>query len=149
MQCNSHITLPSDMPSAAQCHPVGCHGLCGRVGSPPSFELCTDHGRLRFFFGKTEAVDLNWLKVTPWLKSVIELYRPSDRRLSAKLVPTFADGGVAWSVWRIPYGHNLCFLDRTSLEHSHKVLHKNTRTKHFTRSLARSTSLEHSHKVLH
>jgi hypothetical protein len=28
--------------------------------------------------------------------------------------------GVAWSVRRIPCGHN---LDRTSLEHSHKTLH--------------------------
>jgi hypothetical protein len=28
---------------------------------------------------------------TPWPQSESELYRPSDRRLSAKLVPTFAD----------------------------------------------------------
>jgi hypothetical protein len=28
-------------------------------------------------------------KLTPWPESAIELYRPSDRRLSAKLVPTF------------------------------------------------------------
>jgi hypothetical protein len=27
--------------------------------------------------------------ITPWPKSASELYRPSDRRLSAKLVPTF------------------------------------------------------------
>jgi hypothetical protein len=32
-------------------------------------------------------------KQTPWLQSASELYRPSGRRLSAKLVPTFADGG--------------------------------------------------------
>jgi hypothetical protein len=31
---------------------------------------------------------LNW---TPWPESASELYRSSDRRLSAKLVPTFAD----------------------------------------------------------
>jgi hypothetical protein len=31
--------------------------------------------------------------------------------------------GVAWSVRRIPYDRNLGFLDRTSLEHSHKALH--------------------------
>jgi hypothetical protein len=30
--------------------------------------------------------------------------------------------GVAWSVRRLPYGRNLGSLDRTSLEHSHKVL---------------------------
>jgi hypothetical protein len=33
-----------------------------------------------------------------------ELYRPSDRLLSAKLVPTFADKGVTWSAQRIPHG---------------------------------------------
>jgi hypothetical protein len=33
-------------------------------------------------------------KKTPWPESASELYRPSDRRLSAKLVPTFAHGGV-------------------------------------------------------
>jgi hypothetical protein len=32
-------------------------------------------------------------KKTPWPEFGSELYRPSDRRLSAKLVPTFADGG--------------------------------------------------------
>jgi hypothetical protein len=29
--------------------------------------------------------------LTPWPESTRELYRPSDRRLSAKLMPTFAD----------------------------------------------------------
>jgi hypothetical protein len=33
----------------------------------------------------------NILKKTPWPESASELYHPSDRRLSAKLVPTFAD----------------------------------------------------------
>jgi hypothetical protein len=32
-----------------------------------------------------------------WLESASELYRPSDRLLSAKLVPTFADRGVSSS----------------------------------------------------
>jgi hypothetical protein len=36
-------------------------------------------------------------KQTPWLESARELYRPSDRRLSTKLVPTFADRGVSRS----------------------------------------------------
>jgi hypothetical protein len=30
-------------------------------------------------------------KKTPWRESASELDRPNDRRLSAKLVPTFAD----------------------------------------------------------
>jgi hypothetical protein len=34
-------------------------------------------------------------ETTPWLWSASELYRPSERRLSAKLVPTFADRGVS------------------------------------------------------
>jgi hypothetical protein len=33
--------------------------------------------------------------LSPWLESASELYRPSDRRLSAKLMPTFADIGVS------------------------------------------------------
>jgi hypothetical protein len=41
------------------------------------------------------------------------LYRPSDRRLSAKLVPTFAD--IESHVVSVtgPYGRILCFLDRS------------------------------------
>jgi hypothetical protein len=33
-------------------------------------------------------------KQTPWPESASELYRPSDRRMSAKLVSTFTDRGV-------------------------------------------------------
>jgi hypothetical protein len=33
------------------------------------------------------------LSETPWPESASELYPPSDRRLSAKLGPTFADRG--------------------------------------------------------
>jgi hypothetical protein len=36
-------------------------------------------------------------KQTPWHESPNELYRPSDRRLSAKLVPSFAVRGVSRS----------------------------------------------------
>jgi hypothetical protein len=32
---------------------------------------------------------------TPWPESASELYRPSDRRLSAKLVSAFVDRGVS------------------------------------------------------
>jgi hypothetical protein len=34
---------------------------------------------------------------TPWPESASELYRQSERRLSAKLVPTFADRGLSRS----------------------------------------------------
>jgi hypothetical protein len=39
-------------------------------------------------------------------------YRPSDRRLSAKLVPTFADRGCHVVSVTDPYGRILGFLDR-------------------------------------
>jgi hypothetical protein len=41
----------------------------------------------------------------------MELYRPTDRRLSAKLVPNLRKNGVAWSAQRIPTAVNLGFLD--------------------------------------
>jgi hypothetical protein len=52
-------------------------------------------------------------KKTPWSESVSELYRPSDRCLSAKWLPTFADKG--WHVVSVtdPYGRILGFLDRS------------------------------------
>jgi hypothetical protein len=49
---------------------------------------------------------------TPWSESASELYRPSDRRLSAKLMSTFADREVSRSQRDgSPYGRNLGFLD--------------------------------------
>jgi hypothetical protein len=44
---------------------------------------------------------------------VRELYRPSDCRLSAKLVPTFADRGCDVVSVTDPYGRILGFLDRS------------------------------------
>jgi hypothetical protein len=49
-------------------------------------------------------------KQTPWLESASELYRPSDRRLSAHLVPTFADRGRRVVSATDPHGCNLGFL---------------------------------------
>jgi hypothetical protein len=46
-------------------------------------------------------------KQTPWLWSASELYRPSDRRLSAKLVQTLANRGC-----RVVSAVNFGFLDR-------------------------------------
>jgi CBS-domain-containing membrane protein len=51
-------------------------------------------------------------KKTPWPESASELYRPSDRRLSEKLVPTFADRGCHVVNVTDPYGRILGFLDR-------------------------------------
>jgi hypothetical protein len=55
-----------------------------------------------------------WLEssVHRYLKtSLSELYRPSDRRLSAKLVLTFADRGFHVVSVTDPCGHILGFLD--------------------------------------
>jgi hypothetical protein len=46
-------------------------------------------------------------------KSANELYRLSDRRLLAKLVPTFADRGCHVVSMTNPYGRILGFLDRS------------------------------------
>jgi hypothetical protein len=54
------------------------------------------------------------LELTPWHESVSELYRPSDRRLSAKLVQTFADSGCHVVSAMNPYSCNLDFLDWSS-----------------------------------
>jgi hypothetical protein len=52
-------------------------------------------------------------KQTLWSQSASELYRPSDRRLSPKLVPTFADRGCHVVSVTDPYGCSLGFLDRS------------------------------------
>jgi hypothetical protein len=52
-------------------------------------------------------------KKTPWPESASELYRPSDRRLSAKLVPTFANRGCYVVSVTDPYGRILGFLDQS------------------------------------
>jgi hypothetical protein len=41
-------------------------------------------------------------KQTLWPESASELYRPSDRRVLAKSVPTLRIEGVVWTVQRIP-----------------------------------------------
>jgi CBS-domain-containing membrane protein len=52
-------------------------------------------------------------KTTPWPESASELYRPSDRRMSAKLVPTFSDRRCHVVSVTDPYGRILGFLDRS------------------------------------
>jgi hypothetical protein len=51
-------------------------------------------------------------KQTPWSESASELYRPSDRRLSAKLMTTFADRGCYVVSVTDPYSRILGFLGR-------------------------------------
>jgi hypothetical protein len=51
--------------------------------------------------------------ITPWPESVSEQYRPSDRRLSAKLVTTSVDRGCHVVSVTNPYGRIIGFLDRS------------------------------------
>jgi hypothetical protein len=52
-------------------------------------------------------------KTPPWPESASELYRPSDRRLSEKLVPTFAVTECRVVSATDPYSRNIYFLDRS------------------------------------
>jgi hypothetical protein len=51
--------------------------------------------------------------ISPWPESASELYRPSERRLSEKLVPTFADRGCHVVSVTDLYCRILRFLDRS------------------------------------
>jgi hypothetical protein len=53
------------------------------------------------------------IKKIPWPESASELYRPSDNRLSAKLVPTFTHRRYYVVSVTDSYGRILGFLDRT------------------------------------
>jgi hypothetical protein len=53
------------------------------------------------------------LERTPWPQSASELYRPRDRRLSTKLVPTFADKECCVVSATDSYGRILASLDRS------------------------------------
>jgi hypothetical protein len=55
----------------------------------------------------------NVRKQIPWSESASELYRPSDRRLSAKWLPTIADIGCHVVSVTDPYGRILGFIDRS------------------------------------
>jgi hypothetical protein len=61
----------------------------------------------------SKSFNINTKKKTPWSESASELYRPSNRRLSAKWLPTFADGGCHVVSVTDPYGRILGFLDRS------------------------------------
>jgi hypothetical protein len=54
------------------------------------------------------------VKKTQWPESASELYRPIDRRMSAKLVPTCATRGCHVVRVTDSYGRILGYLDRSS-----------------------------------
>jgi hypothetical protein len=57
-----------------------------------------------------------------WPQSARELYRPSDRPMLAKIVPTFATMVSATD----PYGRILCFLDQYIKKQVVKMQYENT-----------------------
>jgi hypothetical protein len=67
-------------------------------------------------FGETIRLSINrYMEInikTPWPEYASELYRLRDRRLSAKLVPAFADRGCHVVRAPDPYSRILGFLGR-------------------------------------
>jgi hypothetical protein len=63
-----------------------------------------------------------YIKRTPWFESVSELYRQSDPRLSAKLLPTIADRGCHVVSVTDPHGRILGFIAATFLSSSSSVV---------------------------
>jgi hypothetical protein len=57
-------------------------------------------------YGHHQVLQLATNKPTRWPESASELYRPSDCRLSAKLVPYLLREGATWSVRRIPKAYS-------------------------------------------
>jgi CBS-domain-containing membrane protein len=53
------------------------------------------------------------MRVNAWREPASELYQPSDRRLSAKLVQTFVDNGCHVVIVTDSNGHILDFLDQS------------------------------------
>jgi hypothetical protein len=65
----------------------------------------------QFLATDPDAIQFN-TQQTPWPNSASKLYRPSDCRMSAKLVPTFADRGCCMVRTTDPYSRILGYLDR-------------------------------------
>jgi hypothetical protein len=74
---------------------------------PPPLETGAQHWESMLYTKQTNK------KQTPWSESANELYRPNDSRLSAKLLPTFADRGCHVVSVTNPYGRILGVLYRS------------------------------------
>jgi hypothetical protein len=84
--------------------------LCLNKGSN-LHKVCKNHGKYTVFVNLFILTNKQTKNKLHGLESVSELHRPSTRRLSAKLVPTFADRGCHVVSVMDPYGHILRFLD--------------------------------------
>jgi hypothetical protein len=90
------------------------HSLCWRVwGKPLRSAWLTGEFRIgNLLNASSHSAQCN-KKKTPWPESASELYRPSDRCLSAKWLPTFEERGCHVVSVTDLYGRILGFLDRT------------------------------------
>jgi hypothetical protein len=81
---------------------------CKNLPPPPQYVLVSQSRllmQLLGFWTLSRTMDnehhfnncIHILKQTPWSEFMSKLYRLSDRHLSAKLVPTFADKSAMWS----------------------------------------------------
>jgi hypothetical protein len=71
------------------------------------------HPSLRYSqFHKKSSASYKFCTITPWPLSNSELYRPTDRHTSAKLVPALADRGRRVINDTDTHGQNHGFLDR-------------------------------------
>jgi hypothetical protein len=83
-------------------HPWGVYKMCSKILNNQFGEINKKEPNLRGIYINS-IVDSRIFTLimnkqqTPWPEFSSELYRPSDCRLSAKLVPTFVDRGVSRS----------------------------------------------------
>jgi hypothetical protein len=92
-------------------NPIGLHGLL-RDSFTNDTSSVAQLSVLNLGYARTPyGVRENVLRIkTPWPESASEVYRPSDRRLSAKLVPIFADRWYHVVSVKVPYGRILGYV---------------------------------------
>jgi hypothetical protein len=84
--------------------------LSGETNILTDIHLPVPVGKLRIL---SHAFHFSGAKESPWPESASELCRPSSRRMSVKLVPTFADGRCCVVGAADPNGRILGFLHRS------------------------------------
>jgi hypothetical protein len=93
-------------------------GTCDQqygAADPQVLTVTSSTRRYLFWYDKAymTTATLEEAHKAPWPESASEQYRPSDRPLSAKLVPTFAARGSYVVNTMDPRGRILGFLDRS------------------------------------
>jgi hypothetical protein len=89
------------------------NGSCQESGSQTGQPETTAHTGIPYVDSKRQRNSYRDLLKLKTKQTASELYRPSDLRLSPKVVPTFADRGCQVVSMTDPYGRILGFLDRS------------------------------------